>query len=431
MKIIKYPSKDSWARLMSRPYSENTEVKKTVDKIISTVIEKGDQALLNYAAKFDDSPEMKQVKVSQEKMESAEEKVDQDLKNAIQLAAKNIKKYHQTDKPTGSQTTTSPGVKCWSRRVPIDKVGLYVPGGSAPLFSSVLMLGIPAKIAGNREIIVSTPPKNGEINPIILYTADLIGIDKIYKVGGAQAIAAMALGTESIAKVDKVFGPGNQYVTEAKKILSQEEIAIDMPAGPSEVLVICDESADPVFAAADLLSQAEHGPDSQVICVTDSENMAQQIQKKVETQVQELPKQNIAEQSLKNSRIIVLGSIEESMRFSNQYGPEHLIIMTKNAEEQAKDVRNAGSVFLGDYSPESAGDYCSGTNHVLPTGGWTSSYSCLSVDDFMKKISFQKLSQEGIGNIGPAVEKMAQAEELIAHKKGVTLRLQKIKNENN
>ena len=353
------------------------------------------------------------------------------MKENIALAAKNITKFHSANKNNGDKIETSSGVKCWSKRLPIPKVGLYVPGGNAPLFSSVLMLGIPAKIAGNQEIVLCTPPNKGQINPLILYTAQSIGITKIYKAGGAQAVAAMALGTESIPAVDKIFGPGNQYVTVAKQILSQDSVAIDMPAGPSEVLVLADNSAQPGFVAADLLSQAEHGPDSQVLCVTDSDKIAGQIAQEVEKQLLDLPSQNreYAQKSLEFSTIILCNDMQEGVQISNQYAPEHLIIMTKNAEELAKKVTNAGSVFIGKYAPESAGDYASGTNHVLPTGGWARSYSCLSVDDYTKKISFQKLSPKGLQEIGPAIEDMAKAEKLYAHANAVNVRLKNIAKE--
>ncbi|MCF7884959.1 MAG: histidinol dehydrogenase [Candidatus Marinimicrobia bacterium] len=431
MEIIKYSEKQDYRQILQRPYSANKKLRKVVKDIIKNIRDNGDKALFELAAKFDNSPAMKSLQVSQEEIEKAAKNVSSEMKHNIQLAATNIEKYHKADLPSGSWVETSSGVKCWSKRVPIEKVGLYIPGGNAPLFSSVLMLGIPAKIAGNDEIVICTPPNKGQINPLILYTAHMIGINKIYKAGGAQAIAALAYGTESIPAVDKIFGPGNQYVTEAKQLLSQELVSIDMPAGPSEVLVICDDTAEPEFIAADLLSQAEHGPDSQVICVTTSKKLSEQVQEAVDEQLQQLPQQNrnYAHKSLEYSKIMIVKDLSNAIDISDAYAPEHLIIMTKNAEEIAGQIKNAGSVFIGKYSPESAGDYASGTNHVLPTGGWAASYSCLSVDDYMKKISFQKLSQKGLKNIGLAIEEMAKAESLYAHQNAVKVRLAKIQQE--
>ncbi|HMA61163.1 MAG TPA: histidinol dehydrogenase [bacterium] len=433
MEIIKYPDKNQLQKILKRPYSSNQEVRSTVQNIIKKVRDNGDKALLELAKKFDNSPKMKSVQVTEQEIKEASKQVSPKMKQNIALAAKNITKFHSANKNIDKKIETSSGVKCWSKRLAIPKVGLYVPGGNAPLFSSVLMLGIPAKIAGNQEVVLCTPPNQGKINPLILYAAQSIGIRKIYKAGGAQAIAAMALGTQSIPVVDKIFGPGNQYVTVAKQILSQDNVAIDMPAGPSEVLVIADHTARPEFIAADLLSQAEHGPDSQVFCVTDSEKIAQQIAKEVEQQLQKLPSQNqeYAQKSLQFSTIILCNDMQEGVQISNQYAPEHLIIMTENSEEFANKITNAGSVFIGKYAPESAGDYASGTNHVLPTGGWARSYSCLSVDDYTKKISFQKLSKKGLQAIGPAVHDMAKAEKLYAHANAVDVRLKNITKEQN
>jgi histidinol dehydrogenase len=431
MQFIEYPDQKNYGELLARPYSADDKARTAAREIINQVIKDKDQALIELAARFDNSPDMKSIQVSEKEINAATEKVSVEMKEAINLAVNNIRKYHKAELAQSQPVETSEGVKCWSKKIAIEKVGLYIPGGNAPLFSSVLMLGIPAKIAGNKEIILCTPPDQGEIDPLILYTADLIGISKIYKAGGAQAIAAMAYGTETIPAVDKIFGPGNQYVTAAKQILSQNVVAIDMPAGPSEVLIIADETAEPQFIAADLLSQAEHGIDSQVICVTTSAKLGNQIEAAVNEQLKELPEQNRknAKSSLNSSKIIIAGDLEKAVKISNYYAPEHLIIMTRQAEELAEKITNAGSVFIGKFSPESAGDYASGTNHVLPTGGWAASYSCLSVDDYMKKISFQKLSKEGLSKIGPALEKMAAAEKLEAHKNAVTVRLNKINEE--
>jgi histidinol dehydrogenase len=365
--------------------------------------------------------------VSSDEICESVSQVPDKIKTAIDIAKINIEKYHSAQLLKEVKIETSKGVKCWRRSVAIEKVGLYIPGGSAPLFSTVLMLGIPAQIAGCNEILICTPAnKEGKINPLILYTANLLGIDKIFKIGGAQAIAAMAFGTESVPEVNKIFGPGNQYVTKAKELVQQEGIAIDMPAGPSEVLIIADEFANPQFVSADLLSQAEHGADSQVIMLTTNKTLAEKVQKEMEKQLQTLPRKEIILKALKNSRLIILPNLDDCIDFSNVYAPEHLIINTSEYMDLANKVINAGSVFLGNYSCESAGDYATGTNHTLPTNGYAKSYSGVSTESFMKKISFQELSKEGILNIGPAIEVMAEAELLNGHKNAVSIRLKNI-----
>jgi histidinol dehydrogenase len=387
-----------------------------------------DSALLKYSEKFD-KVVLESIEVTQSEIEFTNNQINQDLKDAINLAKQNIEVFHASQKEEKKIIETTKGVKCWRQSVGIEKVGLYIPGGTAPLFSTILMLGIPAKLAGCKEIILCTPPnKEGNINPAILYTANLIGINKIYKVGGAQAVAAMAYGTETIPQVYKIFGPGNQFVTKAKELIQQEGVAIDMPAGPSEVLVIADKMSNAEFIAADLLSQAEHGADSQVILLSDDDEIIKKTNSELEKQLKQLPRQEIATEALKISRSILLNSIDECVEFSNLYAPEHLIFATNNASDYINKIINAGSVFLGKYSCESAGDYASGTNHTLPTNGYAKSYSGVSLDSFVKKITFQNLDKEGIKTIGPAIELMAEAEELIAHKNAVTVRLKSINN---
>ena len=367
--------------------------------------------------------------VSDIEIELANNIVSKELKSAINVAKQNIEKFHAAQKEKKEIVESTRGVKCWRKSVGIEKVGLYIPGGSAPLFSTILMLGIPAKLAGCKEVILCTPPdKKGEINPAILYTANLTGITKIFKVGGAQAIAAMAFGTETIPRVNKIFGPGNQFVTKAKELVQQRGVAIDMPAGPSEVLIIADETSKPEFIAADLLSQAEHGADSQVVLLSDNRLMIDQSISEVEKQVDQLPGKSIASEALKNSMAILLSNIDECIEFSNMYAPEHLIIASEEASYYTDKIINAGSVFLGKYSCESAGDYASGTNHTLPTNGHAKSYSGVSLDSFVKKITFQKLSKEGLKTLGPAIEVMAEAEGLYGHKNAVTIRLKSISN---
>jgi histidinol dehydrogenase len=428
MEIIRYPKVEVWATLCQRPVKQADQIEPTVKAILEQVRQQGDQALKDLAAKFDQA-NLKEIKVSEAEFAEAAKSVPENLKKAIQIARANIEKFHKSQAENLLPVETTPGVTCWRRSVPIEKIGLYIPGGSAPLFSTLLMLGVPAKLAGCEEILVCTPANtDGKIDSAILYTAQLIGIRNVYKTGGAQAIAAMANGTETIPKVDKIFGPGNQYVMLAKQLVQQQGIAIDMPAGPSEVLVIADETAEPAFVAADLLSQAEHGPDSQVIVLTNSEVTLKTVLKELEKQLEALPRKGITALALKNSKAILIGNLSEAISFSNLYAPEHLIIATQNPEELAAKVCNAGSVFLGNYSCESAGDYASGTNHTLPTNGYARSYSGVSLDSFLKKITFQKLTADGLQNLGPTIEIMAEAEGLDAHKNAVTVRLKSLQN---
>ncbi|HXH20152.1 MAG TPA: histidinol dehydrogenase [Chitinophagales bacterium] len=413
--------------MCARPALDSGNLEQYVRSILDAVKSHGDTALKEFSRKFDGFGSGK-FAVSKSEIAAAEKKVSSELKTAVQLAKNNIGRFHASQKEREKKIVTATGVVCWRKSVPVEKVGLYIPGGSAPLFSTLLMLGIPAKLAGCREIIVCTPPdKKGNIAPEILYTAKVIGIEKIFKAGGAQAIAAMAFGTRTIPAVNKIFGPGNQFVTMAKMLVQQQGVAIDMPAGPSEVLVIADKTANPAFVAADLLSQAEHGADSQVMLVSDETQVVKNILREIEKQVKKLSRRKTAEKALQNSRAIVLRSREEAVLFSNEYAPEHLILATEDADALAEKVTNAGSVFLGNYSCESAGDYASGTNHTLPTHGFARSYSGVSLDSFVKKITFQEVSEEGILNIGPAIEQMASAEKLDAHKKAVSMRLDAIR----
>jgi histidinol dehydrogenase len=423
MKQIILPRKEDWSYLVERPTLNKKELTKDVQTIIETVRNEGDTALIKFAEKFD-GVQLNSLLVTKKEIEVANSAVSKELKDAINIAKQNIEKFHKSQQFDEPIVETTAGVKCWRKSVAIDKVGLYIPGGSAPLFSTILMLGIPAKIAGCKEIILCTPPnKDGAIHPAILYTANLLGVTTVIKAGGAQAIAAMALGTKSVSRVNKIFAPGNQYVTKAKELIQQEGIAIDMPAGPSEVLIIADKTCNPSFVAADLLSQAEHGEDSQVILLTDNSDVVTEVELELKKQINKLPRKNIAIKALENSKIIQLANLKDCFEFSNNYAPEHLIFATQNANECIDKVRNAGSVFLGNYSCESAGDYASGTNHTLPTNGYAKSYSGVSLDSFVKKITFQELSKEGIKNIGHSIEIMAEAEELFAHKNAVTLRL--------
>ena len=420
---IKYPDRKDWQEIIKRPVLETASLEKTVRKILDKVKSKGDKAVKKFTMEFD-GVKLKRLLVSQKEIDAAEKLLPLELKDAIQLAKLNIEKFHSSQVEEIKIIETMPGVKCWRKSVGIEKVGLYIPGGTAPLFSTVLMLAIPASIAGCREIILCTPPdKEGSVYPAILFTAQLCGITKIFKAGGIQAIAAMAYGTESIPKVNKIFGPGNQYVTCAKQLVQQQGVAIDMPAGPSEVLVIADETASTEFVAADLLSQAEHGADSQVILITTSESFAGETEKQIEIQLDKLSRKEIGEAALKNSKIIIIKDINEAIDLSNQYSPEHLILACENPNDVSEKVISAGSVFIGNYSPESAGDYASGTNHALPTNGFASMYSGVSVDSFVKKITFQQLSKEGLQNIGNTVMQMAAAEGLDAHKNAVAIRL--------
>ena len=423
MKNYNNPPPSEWASLTNRPLTNHDDLVDSVNTIIRDVKLNGDDALIKYAKKYDDA-ELDSLAVSTNVIEAAADKVSRELKQAIQLAYNNITKFHSTQLVDEEIIETMPGVKCWRKSVAIQKVGLYIPGGSAPLFSTVLMLGIPALIAGCSEIVLCTPPNNkGLIDSSILYAANLVGIKKIYKVGGAQAIAAMTFGTTTIPAVYKIYGPGNQYVTKAKEILQLQGVAIDMPAGPSELLVVADTSCNPKFVAADLLSQAEHGVDSQVILLSDSAEVINICLSEIDIQIQNLPRQSIALEALRQSKSIVFNTINDAFNFSNIYAPEHLIIASANASIYVDKIVNAGSVFLGNYSCESAGDYASGTNHTLPTNGNAKSYSGVSVDSFVKKITFQEITDKGIMNIGRTIEVMAEAEGLMGHKNAVTIRL--------
>lgn len=428
MNIYKYPKTEEWHELSIRPVIEKRTLDNLVKNILNEVRINKDLALYQYAEKFD-SARLKQIAVTDTEITMAQNLVANDLKAAIQFAKQNIEKFHESQKKEEQIIETTPGVKCWRKSVGIEKVGLYIPGGSAPLFSTILMLCIPAKLAGCKEIVLCTPPnQKGEINPVILYTANLVGVTKIFKVGGAQAIAAMAYGTETIPQVYKIFGPGNQFVTKAKELVQQDGIAIDMPAGPSEVLIIADETGKPEFIAADLLSQAEHGTDSQVILLSDNEAIINQSLIELEKQLMQLPRKDIASNALKSSRAILFNTMDKCIEFSNMYAPEHLIIASENNSDYPEKIINAGSVFLGNYSCESAGDYASGTNHTLPTNGYAKKYSGVSLDSFVRKITFQKLSEEGLINIGPSIELMAESEKLFAHKNAVTIRLKSMNN---
>ena len=423
MKQYNKPEQRTWKKLTERPTAKLTDVNEKVEKILAAVKKNGDRALFKFNLIYE-GYDNQQLKVPACEIEFAISQVDEALKQAILIAKNNIEKFHRVQQEEVEVIETSKGVQCWRKSIGIDKVGLYIPGGSAPLFSTILMLGIPAKLAEVGQIVLCTPPdKKGNIHPAILYTAYLLGITELFKVGGAQAIAAMAYGTSSIPKVDKIFGPGNQYVTKAKEYIQSSGIAIDLPAGPSELLIIADASANPSFIAADLLAQAEHGADSQVMLVSNDLPLIQASLKALESQLVKLPRKHLASLALKESKAILLDNIESCLSFSNQYAPEHLIIATENTDVLASKVTNAGSVFLGNYSCESAGDYASGTNHTLPTNGFAKSYSGVSIDSFVKKITFQKISREGIIQLGPFIETMAQAEDLFAHKNAVTIRL--------
>jgi len=428
MKTIINPPRETWASLCKRPVFEMTGLETTVREILSKVKAGGDKALYEFSEKYDGALP-KDLRVSLPEIDAAGEVVPENLRNSIAVAKANIEKFHSAQIIDEPVIETSSGVRCWRKSVPVGSAGLYIPGGTAPLFSTVLMLAIPARIAGCKNIVLCTPPdRHGNINPLILYTAMIAGVTNIFRVGGAQAIAAMAYGTQTIPAVDKIFGPGNQYVTKAKELVQLDGIPIDMPAGPSEVLVIADETADPSFVAADLLSQAEHGPDSQVVMVTDNPEMIPRVKKQIDEQINQLPRKEIALKSLENSLMVQLKSPEECMDFSNLYAPEHLIISVSDPAALAGKVQNAGSVFLGKYSCESAGDYATGTNHTLPTNGFARSYSGISTDSFMKKISFQEVTPAGLNIIGPPVELMAAAEQLNGHKNAITIRLKSLKN---
>ena len=423
MKTFSYPEPQEWREIVIRPLADPSAIQKKVRKIVEKVKEKGDKAVAKYTAKFDEV-ELDSIQVTEEEIQEGVHLVAEELKTAIRQAAANIETFHRFQVQQTEWVVTMPGIMCSRKMVPIEKVGLYIPGGTAPLFSTILMLGIPARIAGCKEVILCTPPgAGGEMHPAILFAADLVGIKRIYKVGGVQAIAAMAFGTETIPKVYKIFGPGNQYVTEAKQMVQEMGVAIDMPAGPSEICVLADESADPAYVASDLLSQAEHGIDSQAILITTSERVFQGCMIELKNMLKDLPRKEIAERSLDNGYIVLVKNIEEGIKLVNEYAPEHLIIACENCDNIADKIVNAGSIFLGNYSPESVGDYASGTNHTLPTNGFAKMYSGLSVDSFVKKITYQKLSREGLKNIADTVIAMAEAEGLQAHAQAVRVRL--------
>ncbi|MCD0456131.1 histidinol dehydrogenase [Chryseobacterium sp. LC2016-27] len=423
MKINKYPKKESWPELVKRPLLKRKELTELITDIFNEVEKNGDQALIAFNKKFDQA-EVENIQVSEEEIENSENLINEELKIAIQQAKENITKFHSSQITEIQKIETTKGVVCWRENRPIEKIGIYIPGGTAPLFSTVLMLAIPAQLAGCKEIILCTPPdKNGNINAAILYTAKLCGVTKVFKTGGAQAIAAMTLGTECIQNVYKIFGPGNQYVVAAKEFSQNYNVAIDMPAGPSEVLIVADEQAIPEYCAADLLSQAEHGSDSQVIFLSTDEKIFNETIKETEKQLQQLPRNEFAKEALKNSHFVLLKTVDEALEFSNLYAPEHLILALKNHEKYIPKIQNAGSVFLGNYSCESAGDYASGTNHTLPTNGFAKNYSGVSLDSFVKKITFQHLSKEGLQHLGKTIELMAEAEGLFAHKNAVSIRL--------
>lgn len=426
MEIIKYPSKEDWSSLVKRPALDVTTLFDTVRTVLDEVRQEGDAAVKRYEEKFD-KVTLANLQVSEAEIEEACELVSEELKQAIRTAKDNIEKFHASQRFTGHKVETTPGVTCWQKAVAIEKVGLYIPGGTAPLFSTVLMLAVPAHIAGCKEIVLCTPPnKEGKVHPAILFAARTAGVSKIVKAGGIQAIAAMAYGTESVPKVYKIFGPGNQYVTAAKQLVSLKDVAIDMPAGPSEVEVIADETANPDFIAADFLSQAEHGADSQAILVTAVESMVSPVADAISRQLSELSRKEITEKALEHSRIIVLKDEREVIDFTNMYAPEHLIIQTKNYAHIAEQIENAGSVFMGPYTPESAGDYASGTNHTLPTNGYAKAYSGVNLDSFIKKITFQEITAEGIRSLGGTIQVMAGNEQLDAHRNAVTIRLKTI-----
>ena len=426
MKKIIHPDRKDWAEILKRPVLNMETLRGTVCEVLERVKSEGDKAVIEYEERFD-KVKLESLAVTEAEMKEAEQNVPIELKVAVLLAQRNIYTFHKKQKFEGKKVETMEGVTCWQKAVGIEKVGLYIPGGTAPLFSTVLMLAVPARVAGCKEIVLCTPPnKEGKINPAILYAAQVSGVSKIFKAGGVQAIGAMAYGTESVPKVYKIFGPGNQYVMAAKQQVSLHEVAIDMPAGPSEVEVIADETANPAFVAADLLSQAEHGVDSQVVLITTSEKLLEEVEYEVQHQLSRLPRWEIAEKALANSKLILVKDMDEAIAMTNEYAPEHLIIETKDYMELAEKVVNAGSVFLGSLTPESAGDYASGTNHTLPTNGYAKAYSGVSLDSFIRKITFQEITREGIQNVGPAIEVMAANEQLDAHKNAVTIRLKSI-----
>ncbi|MBR0038365.1 MAG: histidinol dehydrogenase [Bacteroidales bacterium] len=421
-----FPDKSEWGEIVKRPTFDNSQLRDLVSGLLQQIREGGDRVLKELEAKFDHC-ELQDLQVSEAEFEEARKEIDAELANAIDNASRNISRFHSAQSFSGVKVETQPGVVCWQKSVPIDRVGLYVPGGTAPLFSTVLMLAIPAKIAGCGEIVLCTPPNaQGKVNPAILYAATVAGVTKVYKVGGVQAIGAMAYGSESVPKVYKIFGPGNQFVQMAKQLVSLRDVAIDMPAGPSEVCVVADAEANPAYVASDFLSQAEHGADSQAILITDSEDLAKRFEQVMAEQLEKLHRQELTRKSLEHSKVIVLHTQDEVMELVNEYAPEHLILNTRNYLNLAEQVRNAGSVFLGPYSPESAGDYASGTNHTLPTNGYAKAYNGVNLDSYMRKITFQELTAAGLRSLGPVIEEMAQAEQLDAHKNAVTVRLKNL-----
>lgn len=427
MQLIQNPSKSEWSALLKRPTQEVKDIETTVETIFDEIAKQGDEAVNKYTTLFD-GVHIGKLAVSVEEIQQAESIVSQELKEAIQLAKSNIEAFHTAQKTDKVVVEIQKGVKCWQQKKPIQKVGLYIPGGSAPLFSSVLMLALPANIAGCKEIVLCSPPdKEGKIHPAILYTANLCGVTKIFKVGGIQAIGAMTFGTQSIPKVYKIFGPGNQFVTVAKQLATKYNVSIDMPAGPSELLVMADDTANPAFVASDLLSQAEHGADSQVILVTTSSILVKQVQMEIKNQLSKLPRKEIAVKAIENSKIILVANYQEALELINEYAPEHFIVCTAENDYFVENIENAGSVFIGNYTPESAGDYASGTNHTLPTNGYAKQYSGVNLDAFTKSITFQEIQPEGINQIGRAVELMADAEGLAAHKNAMSLRIQSLK----
>ena len=427
MNIIKYPAREEWASIVERPHLDVTELNQTVANVLADIRQRGDEAVKGYELKFD-HVDLDSLAVSNDEMAVAESKISKQLREAIELAHENIQKFHESQRFRSKKVETQPGVVCWQKSVAIEKVGLYIPGGTAPLFSTVLMLATPAKIAGCKEIVLCTPPdRQGCVNPAILVAARVAGVNRIFKIGGVQAIGAMAYGTESVPKVYKIFGPGNQYVMAAKQQVSLHDVAIDMPAGPSEVCVVADDMANPEFVAADLLSQAEHGVDSQVVLITTSHKLIDDVQQEVDRQLDRLPRKEIAQRALENSLIILVRDLKEAMDLSNAYAPEHLVLQTSNYEEMAERVVNAGSVFLGQYACESAGDYASGTNHTLPPHGYATAYNGVNLDSYCRKVTFQHLTEDGVRSIGRAVELMAEAEQLDAHKNAMTVRINSLK----
>ncbi|MBO4892098.1 MAG: histidinol dehydrogenase [Prevotella sp.] len=427
MNIIRYPKRNEWAKIVERPHLDVSQLNETVASVLADVRQRGDEAVKGYELKFD-HVDLPTLEVTKGEIDEAETLVSKELKEAIQLAHHNIKTFHESQRFITKKIETQPGVTCWQKSVPIEKVGLYIPGGTAPLFSTVLMLATPAKIADCKEIVLCTPPnREGKVNPAILMAAKIAGVSKIFKAGGVQAIGAMAYGTESIPKVYKIFGPGNQYVMAAKQQVSIHDVGIDMPAGPSEVCVIADDTANAEFVAADLLSQAEHGADSQVFLITTSNKFIDEVQKELGRQLEALPRKEIAQKALENSMLVLVSSIHEAIDLSNTYAPEHLVIQTEDYEDVASKVINAGSVFLGQYACESAGDYASGTNHTLPTHGYATTYNGVNLDSYCRKVTFQHLTEEGVRQIGHAVELMAEAEQLDAHKNAMTVRINSLK----